>query len=113
MNPPTPAQIKAARKKAGLTQTAAAKLICCSLRTWVVDIYAESAYSTTHGSQPGNHQPETEIMNTPHKYNEIGHTKKNISLVKKWWKQHKNVWEISQLTNLKESLVSEIVSKHF
>ena len=32
--PPTPAEIKAARQAAGLSQPAAAALIYCSFRTW-------------------------------------------------------------------------------
>jgi DNA-binding transcriptional regulator YiaG len=31
---PTPAEIRAARESAGLTQTEAAELIYCNLRTW-------------------------------------------------------------------------------
>lgn len=38
-------------------------------------------------------------------------TKKEIAAVKKWWKQHRNVWEIAQLTGMPESKVQEIVSK--
>jgi len=34
MNNPTPKKIKAARKKAGLTQTEAAELIGAAMRTW-------------------------------------------------------------------------------
>ena len=47
MNPPTPARIKAARKAAGLTQTAAAKLICCSLRSLQEWWSASPANATT------------------------------------------------------------------
>lgn len=34
MTSPTPAMIQAARKAAGITQTQAAELIHCSLRSW-------------------------------------------------------------------------------
>lgn len=36
-------------------------------------------------------------------------TAKQRAEVKKWWKQHRNVWEISQLTGIEESLVQSIV----
>jgi hypothetical protein len=36
-------------------------------------------------------------------------TTKQRAEVKKWWKQSRNVWEISQLTGIKESLVQSIV----
>lgn len=34
MNPPKPSQVRAAREAAGLSQTAAAALIYCTLRGW-------------------------------------------------------------------------------
>lgn len=36
-------------------------------------------------------------------------TAKQRAEVKKWWRQSKNVWEISQLTDIDESLVQSIV----
>lgn len=36
-------------------------------------------------------------------------TKKQRAAVRKWWKQHRNVWEISQLTEIPEPLVRSIV----
>ena len=36
-------------------------------------------------------------------------TAKQRSAVKMWWKQHRNVWEISQLTGIEEPLVQSIV----
>jgi hypothetical protein len=36
-------------------------------------------------------------------------TAKQRSEVKKWWRQSKNVWEISQLTAIEEPLVQSIV----
>jgi hypothetical protein len=41
-----------------------------------------------------------------------GHTQRNIATVKRWWKQGKNIWEISQLTGLAESLIGEIQAGH-
>lgn len=36
-------------------------------------------------------------------------TAKQRAEVKKWWKQDRNIWEISQLTDIPESLVQSIV----
>ena len=36
-------------------------------------------------------------------------SKKNIAKVRRWWKAGRNVWEISQLTGLDESVVMAIV----
>jgi len=41
-----------------------------------------------------------------------GHSGKNIAAVRRWWKQHRNIWEISQLTGLSTALVTEIQADH-
>jgi hypothetical protein len=41
-----------------------------------------------------------------------GHSQKNIAAVRRWWKQHRNIWEISQLTGLSTALVTEIQADH-
>ena len=36
-------------------------------------------------------------------------TTRQVTAVKKWWKQHRNAWEISQLTGISEAIVTRIV----
>lgn len=37
---------------------------------------------------------------------------KNIAAVRKYWKAHKNIWEISQLTGVSEQIVTELTRRN-